>query len=404
MSNTNKVIIIDEFLTFVQNKIDVLDELSITQICATNFTESDIETSKTTLFQAVPDGGRCMLRKGEDKTKKNIKDVIKLFKEVDPNLQPTFVAKNLNRLPPVSFDHVDVTRLLKDVTMLKTELLTLRSDSVSKGELAGLENKMSAEFNELRITLSSKCSMPSMLQDSTNLDNNSQTPKNQKQIKKRKLNNVKSNTDKGKPTDRTQQQESPASVHTPSYRDIILNDSQPLHTSPVHQLRAREREGRNLTKPAPPPPPRRQPPASAHSASAPNAAKAPPPPLPLSNKDDEHGYQLVVRKKRKRNSNMCGTAQSTSKMGAADMLSYVYVSRLRKDICEEDIKSYITDKGLVCLTVSKLQQTYETNFVSYKVTVLTRELDSLLNSEFWPVGVKYRMYRERARKVDTTNN
>lgn len=113
-------IIINEFLTFVQNKIDTIDELSIVQICASDFTDAEFESSKNLLFDAI--GQKAIQRKGEDKNKKNIRDVIKLLKETDPLLQPTFVARNLNRLPPVTFDHIDVSRLLKDMVLLKTEL------------------------------------------------------------------------------------------------------------------------------------------------------------------------------------------------------------------------------------------------------------------------------------------
>ncbi|VVC99474.1 unnamed protein product [Leptidea sinapis] len=106
-------VIINEYLTFIQNKIDLLDELSIVQICATNFTETEVETGKSILYQSCGDKVRIVHRKGDDKKKRNIRDTIKLLKEVDHDVQPTFVARDLNRLPPVSFDYVDVTRLLK---------------------------------------------------------------------------------------------------------------------------------------------------------------------------------------------------------------------------------------------------------------------------------------------------
>lgn len=63
-----------------------------------------------------------MQRKGEDKNKKNIRNVIKALKESDPSQQPAFEAKDLNRLSPLTFDYVDVSRLLKDLVALKNEL------------------------------------------------------------------------------------------------------------------------------------------------------------------------------------------------------------------------------------------------------------------------------------------
>lgn len=70
-------VIIDEFLCFVQNKIDILDELSIVQICATSYTDAEVETAKRSLYSVCSDGSRNIQRKGDDKKKKCIKDVIK---------------------------------------------------------------------------------------------------------------------------------------------------------------------------------------------------------------------------------------------------------------------------------------------------------------------------------------
>ncbi|VVC94838.1 unnamed protein product [Leptidea sinapis] len=92
-----QLIIINEFLTFVQNKLDKLDEQNITQICATNFTDTEIEDGKSILYKSCGDKVRHVQRKGDDKKKRNIKDVIRLLKEVDPGAQPNFVAKDLNR-------------------------------------------------------------------------------------------------------------------------------------------------------------------------------------------------------------------------------------------------------------------------------------------------------------------
>ena len=90
-----------------------------------------------------------MTRKGEDKATMNIKDIIKLLKETDPSVQPAFVAGGL-RLPPVTFDHVDVTRLLKDLAIMKLDLQNIRNDTVSKTEIMNLQTKISSDLTDLR--------------------------------------------------------------------------------------------------------------------------------------------------------------------------------------------------------------------------------------------------------------
>ncbi|PZC71548.1 hypothetical protein B5X24_HaOG213162 [Helicoverpa armigera] len=54
-----------------------------------------------------------------DGTEKSVQDIVTLLKETDPDDVPKFVAKDLHKLPLVAFDHVEVTRLLKDLTLLK---------------------------------------------------------------------------------------------------------------------------------------------------------------------------------------------------------------------------------------------------------------------------------------------
>ncbi|KAJ2945894.1 hypothetical protein O0L34_g4802 [Tuta absoluta] len=62
---------------------------------------------------------------------------------------PTFVAKDLHRLPPVYFDHVDATSLLKDILILKQDLLRIKTDYVTKATCNDLDQKIT----ELRQTV-----------------------------------------------------------------------------------------------------------------------------------------------------------------------------------------------------------------------------------------------------------
>ncbi|PZC72878.1 hypothetical protein B5X24_HaOG210403 [Helicoverpa armigera] len=87
-----------------------------------------------------------------DGTQKSVQDIITLFKETDPDDVPEFVAKDLHKLPPVTFDHVDVTRLLKDITLLKQSQaemqhqLEVSNNTISdlRAELVALRNAISA--------------------------------------------------------------------------------------------------------------------------------------------------------------------------------------------------------------------------------------------------------------------
>lgn len=68
-----------------------------------------------------------MNRKGSGKSNRNIEDIVAFLRDTDPEKIPIFVARDLNKLPPISFNPVDVTSLLKGILILKSELMFLTS-------------------------------------------------------------------------------------------------------------------------------------------------------------------------------------------------------------------------------------------------------------------------------------
>lgn len=62
-----------------------------------------------------------MTRKKEGKSQRDIEDIICLFKDTDPDKTPIFVSRDLNKLTPVTFDHIDVSKLRNDCNMRQFE-------------------------------------------------------------------------------------------------------------------------------------------------------------------------------------------------------------------------------------------------------------------------------------------
>lgn len=105
-------IIIDELLSYVQNKLSVIDEDTLVRICSSTFSTEEIEKSKSMLYESVPVDKAKIKRKNTGKEKRDLVDILSVFKTVEPDLFPIFVARDLERLPPVLFDHLDCTKLL----------------------------------------------------------------------------------------------------------------------------------------------------------------------------------------------------------------------------------------------------------------------------------------------------
>lgn len=128
-------IVIDEMLSFIQNKLSIMDDDSLVRICVASFTIDEIKKSKTLLFESVPTDKRNILRKQKGKEHRDLVDIIALLKVIDPDVTPIFVARQLEKLPPITFDHLDVTKLLKDITLLKSKVENINSSYVSHEQL-----------------------------------------------------------------------------------------------------------------------------------------------------------------------------------------------------------------------------------------------------------------------------
>lgn len=140
-------VVINEVLAFICNKIDVMNEQSISQICASAFDETEILVAKNLLFDSISTTKRKKARKRQGKTLRDIDDIICLLKETDPEEIPTFVARDLHKLPPVLFDHVDVTRLLKDLLIMKCELERFSNEYTTVNQFRELQLEVEALKN-----------------------------------------------------------------------------------------------------------------------------------------------------------------------------------------------------------------------------------------------------------------
>lgn len=142
-------LVICEILAFVKNKMDVMDEDSLRRICETAFTSEEIISAKKLLYDSIPTDKRLKTRKGGKKTRRDIDDIISLLKQTDPDAVPTFVARDLQKLPPITFDHIDVTRLLKDILILKESGNDIREQCVPTETFAVIAR----EVEELKLVL-----------------------------------------------------------------------------------------------------------------------------------------------------------------------------------------------------------------------------------------------------------
>lgn len=124
----NDKLIIDEVLCYVQNKMKILPVDAIVQLCETTFKPEQIEKSKERLFDVCFEENDKTERKtriGQHKNERNLRDIYSLLEEKGDSA-PTYVAKDLNILPPVTIKSLDVSLLLHNNTQLQTEVRIMK--------------------------------------------------------------------------------------------------------------------------------------------------------------------------------------------------------------------------------------------------------------------------------------
>ncbi|XP_047534371.1 uncharacterized protein LOC125069012 [Vanessa atalanta] len=369
-----------------------MDEISLVQICESNFNDADISTAKTILFEAA----NCRsTRKGDGKNKRLLQDIIKVLKENEPASLPTFVAKDLHRLPPVTFDYVDVTSLLKDILVLKQNIHCIQTDYVKASELFQLQ----LEIENIKT-------------------------QSEKQIGAKSCNGFFSNNEaKHVPSELATNTHAPccvpsstplsflapaqsgnAALATASVREpppAPATTSLPVLTlAPVRVTPSADRTENDITI-TPKPTELRN---SNKTQSRRRTDRSVNTTELIDNTLDEINFNdtfttVVNNKKKKKtytgnkNPNQQGKATLTSnKLKIVPKLSYIYASRFDKHTTENDIYDFIKDCGHTVIKVEKLVQYKDTIFSSFKVTIKQDQESVFLSAEFWPCGVEYRKF------------
>lgn len=115
-------IVINELLMVIQNKMDIMDEKMLVNLCNLHNTEQDVESAKATLTFYCGEHSVTTRRSGDGKKVKHLSDIIEMFRMTEPDYFPYFVAKDLGKLPSVTFDYINVVSVMKDISFLKCEL------------------------------------------------------------------------------------------------------------------------------------------------------------------------------------------------------------------------------------------------------------------------------------------
>lgn len=403
-------VVINEILSFIQNKVDVMDEEGIVRLCSSAFTSEEIENAKCLLFESITTTKRNVRRKKEGKSQRDLFDVIAVFKETDPDKVPIFVARDLHKLPAVTFDHLDVTRLLKELLTLQSDMKHIKDDYVTSKELDSVKNelcnlKQASIVNNFEGICNVNMKRGGSIRKSSNGANQGDDYLRDSICDSGPMGlrlDLPTTPDTDPPpfTECAHTQTPHLSLTACEANDSVLPTPQRVGEvcggnlsgvptlRPLLHLAAPEIKS-NVNK---------QPRLLAQVVRDPGVWKNDPP------KEE----WILVQNKRLRNRfiGQKGNAviDSDTKFKAAAIKVPIYINKVHKETTEADIKSYILRRTSVDVDLEKLNRKQDKDYNSYKIIIPKYKLDVFLDNSLWPEGVTFRRFIDfRERKPNKTN-
>ena len=427
-------VVINELLAFLRNVLDVMDEESVHQLCTSSFTAEEIVKAKTLLFESIPGGKKMPVRRkdGKKKMSRDLDDMICVLKGSNSELFPIFVAKELHKIPPVSFDHVDVTRLLKDLVQLQNKVSALEQNIVTTEQFDSfkleVEHMKYSSLLNYPVETNVNKRRGACLQNSINLDSGpiglQYVPL--KYSKVTADSNVNGSTRKN------------VSSTPDQCASNCISVSQEQHRATENRRHESEREGTAdpvsasetecmPTRAASPTSGQRankltavsQESISSEVCASPVAAAAiQSASFRVANVSSEQvvggvdsvnsEWKLVQNKRYKQNrlASQKGRALTApeGKFRAADIKVPLLISNVSTEASEDDIINYIKDKTNEIVSLKKINVKSFRKYNAFKLYVSKHKVALFLNDELWPDGIVFRrfvhfMYRTKHQEL-----
>ena len=115
--------VINNLLCYVKCRIDLIYTDTLVKVCTAKFSENELAEAQSLMYNFVKPSERLQKQKGDDMKNKTMCDIIKWFHECDADDLPHFVCDNVNLLPSVDIHDIDVSLLMKEISLMRYENL-----------------------------------------------------------------------------------------------------------------------------------------------------------------------------------------------------------------------------------------------------------------------------------------
>lgn len=391
-------IVINELLCFIQNKINLMDDKSLVKLAVSAFARSEISAAKDLLFASISTTIQNVSRR-VDKEQKEVEDIIRVFKNIEPDNTPTFVAKELHKLPALSFEHVDVSRVLKDIILLQSEVKTIKESYITIDDLKDIKSEIQnmryaslisgdqsfRNINKKRGGYVLEDSGPFGILNVSPTRTANSTPDGGKLNTQKRNNGRRSRSNTPPPSTaqgnniaiapsmRAMTSETPSDESEPSNRSMTAQQVSASASHTVANTRGDPAENNRSFK---------------EVLLYENETKP--------EEGNNHTWKLVEKRKkyRYRRESVRGkaTINPCDKFKPADIKMSLFVSNVHKDTSEGDIIDYIFSKTKETVLLQKIKTKTERSYNCYKITVSRHKISLFLNDELWPNGITCRRF------------
>ncbi len=121
--SSQRKVIINELLCYMQNRSQIETQEALVQTCRDFYGPEVVTTAKRILYENVNTNSRLLVRRGPSKTTSELTDIHHVFLEMEPSDTTTFVAHNLTDIPAI--DNSTNSRLFKEMNSMKSDIKSL---------------------------------------------------------------------------------------------------------------------------------------------------------------------------------------------------------------------------------------------------------------------------------------
>ena len=394
----NKVII-NELLCFIGNKFDIVDNDSLVLLCTKAFQHAEIADAKAILKDVcesldVMGNLRVAGRTGNDKEKRNLDDIIAMMHKLG-NLGPTFAAADLKKLPPISFDSIDVTHLLYRLENLETgakmrlevEKKTVSTIEKLENELRTLKEASNKTCNLVQTILETSLPSPEVLGNSGTAEPQPRRPK----------------FNGPPPMNPAPHRQGPspdnglAPTNPKTSRKPTEKNSNMVSLKMLKQIReVREKTSIKNSTPV----------LSETTGFRTNEmSSSPPTTLDVPTKYSEilkNGVEIpwqVVDSKAKKQKVIRGTLTNDIDAMAATRRTNLFTSWWRPTVTSEEVRDFLKNRHSLSSECNEVP-TKAIKYKCFKISVISTNDIDLFNPDLWPRGVQVSKFYNRPRRTD----